>query len=381
MKSKSVLWGWAGNLLMIGGSFLFCVVVAELVLRMFYPQILESHPRSLYSSDPELGFVLTPNQSGVFHEPEFQFTFFTNSLGLRGAELTSKGQHEYRILVLGDSFTWGEGVMENQDYPTQVERELENRGIRQVRVINGGVPGYSTKQERIWLERIVDKVEADAVLLGFFLGNDFMDNLADQYPTVIDGFLVSSREEGHRRNLAQKLGIPPQLKIALRTNFHLYPFLTKAWVSLLVFTGLENTAEHFEMARNTYSPKGELALVVTRKAIKELSAYCRKKGLPFGIVMIPDVRGNNMMAGREGYDASKPAKVMRELAQSLGIPILDLSPLYHGQTEVFYPIDGHWNFKGHQIAGKAIATSLLDGELVSLLDKAKGISPRLAGES
>src|SRR5262245_36764780 len=50
-----------------------------------------------------------------------------NSLGYRGADIPlRKAQDEYRILMIGDSFTFGDYVNDEDTLPAQLERILEN---------------------------------------------------------------------------------------------------------------------------------------------------------------------------------------------------------------------------------------------------------------
>jgi len=64
-----------------------------------------------------------------------------NGDGFRGPALDSAHRH-YRILVLGDSCTFGSPVSERYPYARAMERELRESGLA-VEVVNGGVEGYS----------------------------------------------------------------------------------------------------------------------------------------------------------------------------------------------------------------------------------------------
>jgi len=94
---------------------------------------------------------------------------FTNAQGLRD------GEHAYarppgvkRVVVLGDSFTFGVGV----DYGERFTELLEREGLE---LINLGVNAYGTDQEVRRYELDGARYEADLVLLVTFLGNDLED--------------------------------------------------------------------------------------------------------------------------------------------------------------------------------------------------------------
>src|SRR5262249_28162330 len=83
---------------------------------------------------------------------------------------------KYRILALGDSFTEGVQVKEDELFSARLEKtdpELE--------VINAGVGGYGTIQEYLYLTNEGLRFRPDLVLLMFY-DNDLSDNCLSYYP-------------------------------------------------------------------------------------------------------------------------------------------------------------------------------------------------------
>lgn len=73
-----------------------------------------------------------------------------------------------RILVLGDSFVWGDGSENvNQLWWRQLELELARRGYRQVEVIAAGLNGASTRDQKDWLAALLPKYKPDLVVMGY----------------------------------------------------------------------------------------------------------------------------------------------------------------------------------------------------------------------
>lgn len=107
---------------------------------------------------------------------EGRVTYRLNMFGFRGPDLpASKGANVYRILFLGDSITFGEGVREEDTFPVQVQKFLAAKMPgKEVQVINGGVQGYGTKEEveSYYIKGIA--YAPNAVVVGFYL-NDAMD--------------------------------------------------------------------------------------------------------------------------------------------------------------------------------------------------------------
>lgn len=94
----------------------------------------------------------------------------TNAKGLRGKEVSyKKTPGTFRVLMLGDSITFGYRVEENETF----SHLLFNNNIE---VINSGVQGYGTDQELIYLQNEGLKYDPDLIVLNFCMENDFYDN-------------------------------------------------------------------------------------------------------------------------------------------------------------------------------------------------------------
>jgi len=110
-----------------------------------YGELAESN---LYSADPELIWTLKP--SSVLEMEGLGFrSVESNEFGLRGQ---APAEGSLRILCLGDSITFGLGLLEEETFPSRLEQALSARG--EVVVVNGGGPGWSAVQGFGLLERL-----------------------------------------------------------------------------------------------------------------------------------------------------------------------------------------------------------------------------------
>jgi lysophospholipase L1-like esterase len=127
--------------------------------------LIQPHP------DKRIIFDLIPNQKVKFQGAPVR----TNALGMRGDGVSPyKLPLEYRITLLGDSFTFGWGVKEEETFVKILENCLNSSSPSKYhfRVLNLGVPGYSTFQEVAAFKKLVPILKPDLVLL-YFVENDF----------------------------------------------------------------------------------------------------------------------------------------------------------------------------------------------------------------
>lgn len=358
------LGGWRGGLLLLVLGALVAFALAEGVLRLVDPQNLEPHPPHLYRADPEIGFVLTPELDGRSHNPEWDVAVHTNRIGLRERELPPPAPGERRLLILGDSFTFGLGVEVEQAFPRRVEALLRHDDPSlDLTVVNAGVPGYGTRHELAWWRRIDPAVDADALLLAVFLGNDFYDNVGLNEFEIVSGFRVPKRLHGGRAQLSARLGLPIWLKVWLRTHLHTYTLAMNGWNALLAWGGWTDLEEFYAIYRRDPPPDMQPALDATRASLAELASAVHASGRPLGLVLISDARAGDAIERRSDLDFERPARLMTEMAEAQGLPVLDLTPLFRHPEGHIHPVDGHWNASGHELAAEAIVASLRDGAL------------------
>ena len=95
----------------------------------------------------------------------------TNSFGLRDVEFPLiKSPNTLRIVCLGDSVTYGQGVRFEETYEQQLEKKLKIQGI-DARVINAGIGAHRTWQGLERLEKDVIRFSPDMVVISFGLND------------------------------------------------------------------------------------------------------------------------------------------------------------------------------------------------------------------
>lgn len=120
----------------------------------------------------------------------------TDSLGLRakiaGASYGAKQPNEYRVAIVGDSCTFGEGVTRTEDTFAQVLEDMLNQGQQAVtvKVLNFGASAYSVKEMAATLQYRTLAIQPDLVVMAI-IPSDF--NLA-RTPTIDEsGYLIDQK--------------------------------------------------------------------------------------------------------------------------------------------------------------------------------------------
>ena len=164
---------------------LFCgVVVFEVMLRLFAPQPY-IYPRYQYSE--RYGQVLYPSTVMVAEAPgAWRFTYTTSEYGFRAPTVPVSNRYDLaNIVVIGDSYSFGIGVDDGQEFPAVLAQLLAG----QANVVNLGVPGYGLTQEiRLYYEfgRLFDP----RLVLLQFANNDPDDNLFYKVTQIENGRFV-----------------------------------------------------------------------------------------------------------------------------------------------------------------------------------------------
>src|SRR3979411_53533 len=149
------------NIALALGTFLLCIIVLEVFLRLKGYGNLE-----IYEPDPKLYWKLKPNQdcyTKIDHRP-----VRINSHGTRGPDFeTVKPPGTIRVLSLGDSRTFGWGLKQEETYSDQLRRLLQEQlgGAKKIEVINAGVNAWSYSQMLVYFRHTALHYQPDVLVL------------------------------------------------------------------------------------------------------------------------------------------------------------------------------------------------------------------------
>ena len=359
----------AGVLGLLVGSGLAFLLVLEVVLRLFDPQIAMVHPNGMWQLDPVRGARLTPSYSGRHWYPEFEIDVKISAQGLRDRAYGPKGADKVRIMTLGDSFTFGFGVEASESYPKQLERRLNEvtEGER-YEVINAGFPGYSTVQELRYLEEDGLILSPDIVLVGFFGTNDFADNLLepDRF-ALIEGFLYDRRSVDPEK-IEDRSRWLPAIKAWLWARSHAYRFTADRYRRLFVFRddsdqgtlALPSPDADSQTRRIDFPLVSQAMLGATTGYLGDIYRAAESHEARAVLVLIP---GMNMLGTpTEAWTVTTDS--LKAHADEHQVAVIDLAQAF-GEAgtrkltgSLWFSENRHWKAPGHKLAAQVIAEGL-----------------------
>ena len=367
---------WLSRLGLALGAFSFALLGAELAVRVLRPAgpllgpvvVPDDARRALFERDASLMMRLRPGAEVTLYEWEHATTVRINGHGLRGPEITATAPGP-RVLALGDSFTLALQVEEEHTWTAQLAAGLTERLGEPVEVLNAGCEDYGTKQQVLLLERLLADLEVDAVVVGFFVGNDVRDNLRR----------VENRSERARIQ-------PAQLREGDQRAFD-GERPRGGWSHLLYwnrhFRGVRDVAHapvmHTKLGEDLQFYVEPAVLdqlgAGTRDALDALGALCASRSLPCLVATIPPdfVAEPDRAPARfeaagldvEDADLDAIATAVAEWAPAT-VPVVDLAPALREAEgpERYLRHDGHWSPEGHRVAADALVepvARLLEG--------------------
>lgn len=337
---------WLGVLL-LGGVELF------LRLRWTPPSALScesfgAHP--LYVTGP------LPGSSGRHVKTEYDVPFEINRLGFRGPlpDLTpdpASGSRRPRILVLGDSQTFGLGVANGQTFCDHLRE-----GLGDVELVNAGSNGYGTREELAVLHHLGAAWHPDLVLMVCFW-NDLEDNVKRDVPAFAldeeDHVVRLDAHDGDFDPLA--LREPVEARPRELTGPRLACFLKEALRGLRYRTlGIKprkiRTEEDQRAAFEVF--RGLLALA--RRRAEELDCELVVVSLPDHNQVDPEAVIKNIEP--VNFDIQER---LFAACDELEVPTIDLLPPLRAAFDethepLYYYADKHLRPSGHEVVGEVL---------------------------
>ena len=220
--------------------------LAEAAVRLFKPQLTLSQAQSVsprvFKKSQSLPSTLLPNLDAEHQALTHEFTahYTTNSLGYRGKEFAiDKPADTYRVLMLGDSVTFGWGVDDEQTFSYILEEKLtqEAQG-RNIEVINAGWhDGFAPDSYYVYLNQEGLKLKPDLIILNLFPYNDIADLREMVWVKTDDKGLPSAIESTDR---AVRGGYHVE-RVSSNWKFRL-PLLKNSHLAILAMTNLEQNS-------------------------------------------------------------------------------------------------------------------------------------------
>jgi hypothetical protein len=235
----------------------------------------------------------------------------------------------FRIMVVGDSFTYGAGIDRYWTYPEQLARALGRDYA--VEVLNLGISGHGSEDVYATVRRFLSQLTPDLVIYGVCL-NDFLPSGAEEHlryrfpiPEEIEQFLTRRTRVGR---LVQNRYGALLLRLGLRSDFY---------SDLL--TDLEARSAHFG------------------RAVGDMNALVTALGLPPVIALVldqfPQVNGPGWQLAMEAERQMRAA----------GMTVIDSRPYYRqfdGRRFTVSRWEAHPNEEAHAIFAKLLVPSVRD---------------------
>jgi hypothetical protein len=336
----------AANAALVAFSLLVALAMAEVVLRIAEPEF-DGQPLVRWMPGTERGLELLPNRDVVRYGVRIR----TNSLGQRGDEYTvQKPPGTFRIVGLGDSYTFGTGVDHDDTYLAVLERLLgDTDATVAYEAINFGIEGYNTEQALHYFREHGLALSPDLVLLGYVY-NDVEEGVERGTPSVNPGV----QEGGARGRLGEVI-------FALKAKSKLFATLSPRVGALLRRLGAHGVGEvgGFEHAYDDASPGWQRS----RAALLAIRDGARSAGADFAVIVLPVF----VSLDEDSYPLHGYHAAVVEFCRMNGIPVLDVYPTFEGMRAGRYWItlnDSHPNAEANRMIAGAIRAFLTEQRLV-----------------
>lgn len=238
------------NLALAAAALAVCLGLAEAGTRYLFADITTTGGGSGFFS----------NRWRALEQPR------TNRWGFREREVAPSPQSGvYRIAVIGDSITYGQGIGEDERMTNLLQARLNEVDPR-FEVVNFGRPGAETRDHLAFLRDTVVGLHPDFVLLQWFV-ND------------VEG------DDKSLRPIPRRLAPSDVLHSILWRHSALYNVAQLAWINLQYSTGLVESYDLYMRKRfaDPHTPDSQAAA----KALAEFIELAQEHGIPMGIILFP----------------------------------------------------------------------------------------------
>jgi lysophospholipase L1-like esterase len=308
----------------------------------------------LWQSDPELLMHLKPNLNVDFtSHPEFHFRLHTNAQGLRDTNAV-----EQRIAIIGDSFTFGLGVEDDEAYP-QVLETLAN-----VPVVNLGWVGWNSYVYPAGLRRHAVASNANIWVWAFFINDLTESAAAEAYLQSGGRDYYAQRSQSIAASSLTQLRLIEVLSSLFDRSLLMPP---DAGVPVETSLGTLYASRYPWYQSDPGSPVVARGWELTERAARDIATLAQSNNARVLVLYIPSREQcywDILQTSLTGLDVSQLDRVADRLGRISGaadFAYLDLTNACRAESNrnlLYFPADGHWNAAGHALAAQALYAEL-----------------------
>jgi hypothetical protein len=325
--------------------------------------------------------ALVPDSYAEIRQRDFAYIQRINKLGFRGRETTvEKPAGTRRILMLGDSFTMGKGVQDDQTFPVILERKLQPVlaacGGGSVEVLNGGVDSYAPILSFLQFDRDLARLEPDLVILNFDNSDLIQEAAYRQQSTKGPNGEITAVPQVWRNS--------PYERFLSWTSRNLF-FTRAALVYLnrlmdhreLSVRRVVNEAgrEHFahtlqgDIDRSAQWKDAFESIARIKNRADSLNADFVLTTYPWAHQLGPKgwVPGRYSLMAKEEQLSDLTQQTMRERSAALGIELFETLPYFQRRYEdsgpLYFDYDPHWTPAGQAVMADALEDFVVKHQL------------------
>jgi lysophospholipase L1-like esterase len=341
------------------------------------------------------GLVYPPNITIALNTVEFESTARINQLGFRGSLPTSP--ERFRVLTLGDSFTYGWGVNDAAAWPALLDKKLQARDCP-AETANLGWVGKGPADYAEAAARAIPRLKPNLVVIAILQGDDlqqlegvavpsgvklkdvaqlFYPNLSSwleqslalmqgDFRGAISGQQIQIAWQAEASGMQRRFS--PELKARLAA---LDPDIRRLYEAGLINPHRIQIAlfipDYYLATVELTDPANQRRVALLKTALERINHVATAQqaavlvlAVPQGIYVNQDYLAE---AQRLGYQADPlllssdlPDRPIAQAAEQTGLPFVSaLEPFRQSQARLFYPIDSHFTPAGHELLAESLA--------------------------
>lgn len=334
------------------------------------PSYIEPDPYRLYLCDDEQGCRLNPQARGerYCHLPENPH-YRLCRINAQGYSATFDYVPEnvpeggYRVLLLGDSFTWGLSARPGHSWAEILDQTLNQQ--QPTTVWNAAIIATGTNQAITSARELLPVLRPQVVILGFYGGNDFSDNLfplnnavsvqVDDTTVIIQPYYLDTQFRAQRLSdeniYLVARGYPPALNGAQR---FLRQTALYSWIERQITQRLAETLPelHPWVLGQQQRTESAQAIANTTEYLRQLKTLVESHGARLIVLNIP-----SPFSYENRFHGQSHLQQLRQIAQTLNLEVIEVfdQMTLDDFAYVTDPYDLHWNDSGHAIAGRIVS--------------------------